>query len=132
VAEVRATLGDTAFAAAWAAGETLSPEQALAEAEGTVPGSGEERSPAALHPAAAPLAAAPPAAGAPIPAGLTPREVEVLRLVAAGRSNQEIAGDLVLSLRTVERHINSIYSKLAVRGRAEATAFAFRHHLATA
>ena len=53
----------------------------------------------------------------------------MLRLIAAGRSNQEIAGDLSLSVRTVERHINSLYGKLEVRGRAEATAFAFRHGL---
>ncbi|MCH7621130.1 MAG: AAA family ATPase [Chloroflexi bacterium] len=69
-------------------------------------------------------------AGGPVyPNGLTPREVEVLRLVASGKTSAEIAADLVLSRRTVERHISNIYSKTEVRSRAEATAFAFTHGL---
>jgi DNA-binding CsgD family transcriptional regulator len=63
------------------------------------------------------------------PAHLTAREVDVLRLLARGQSNQEIAADLFLSVRTVERHINSIYGKLHARSRAEATAYAFLHSL---
>jgi ATP/maltotriose-dependent transcriptional regulator MalT len=66
------------------------------------------------------------------PSGLTAREVDVLRLVALGRSNQEIAETLVLSTRTVERHISTIYTKLEVSGkaaRATATAYAIRHGL---
>ena len=66
------------------------------------------------------------------PAGLTRREVEVLRLIAAGLSNAEIAADLVMSVRTVERHIANIYGKLGVGGkvgRASATAYALRHSL---
>jgi ATP/maltotriose-dependent transcriptional regulator MalT len=63
------------------------------------------------------------------PDGLTEREVEVLRLVAAGMSNSEIAEKLVLSIRTVERHISNIYSKTDTHGRADATAFAFTHGL---
>jgi LuxR family transcriptional regulator, maltose regulon positive regulatory protein len=58
------------------------------------------------------------------PAGLTAREVEVLRLVARGRSNQEIAGELVLSVRTVERHIANIYEKIGASGRAARAAAA--------
>jgi LuxR family maltose regulon positive regulatory protein len=68
----------------------------------------------------------------PHPAGLTSREVEVLRLIAAGKSNQEIAAELVLSVRTVERHISTIYEKLGVSGkvaRAAATAYAISHGL---
>ena len=64
---------------------------------------------------------------APTPAypdGLTEREVEVLRLLASGRTNREIATALVLSARTVERHISNLYAKIRVRNRAEATAFA--------
>jgi DNA-binding NarL/FixJ family response regulator len=62
--------------------------------------------------------------GATAPAGLTARELEVLRLVAHGRSNQEIAGELVLSVRTVERHIANIYDKIGASGRAARAAAA--------
>jgi pimeloyl-ACP methyl ester carboxylesterase/DNA-binding CsgD family transcriptional regulator len=58
---------------------------------------------------------------------LSPREVEVLRLIAAGRSNQQIADELVLSLRTVERHITNLYAKIGAHGKADATAYALRH-----
>jgi len=64
------------------------------------------------------------------PDGLTPREAEVLRLVAAGKSNRQIAGELVLSERTVARHVTNIYGKTGANSRAEATAYAFRHGLA--
>jgi DNA-binding CsgD family transcriptional regulator len=76
---------------------------------------------------------APPAAGeAPEPrvAGLSARELEVLRLVAAGRTNREIAGALVLSENTVARHLTHIFTKTGVENRAGATAFALRHGLA--
>jgi DNA-binding CsgD family transcriptional regulator len=63
------------------------------------------------------------------PAGLSPRELEVLRLLAAGRSNREIADALFLSARTVERHLTHLYTKLGVRGRAEAIVFAHEHTL---
>jgi DNA-binding NarL/FixJ family response regulator len=65
-------------------------------------------------------------------AHLTPREVEVVRLLARGLSNQVIAAELFLSIRTVERHIGNIYEKLGVAGgpaRAAATAFALTHGL---
>ena len=71
---------------------------------------------------------------AQLPDRLTPREVEVLRIVAAGRSNSEIAEELVLSIRTVERHIETIYSKIGARGKAARTvaaAYAHRHGLVT-
>ena len=61
------------------------------------------------------------------PDRLTAREVEVLRLLAGGRSNREIADDLVLSARTVERHIANIYAKINANGRAQATAYAMNH-----
>ena len=61
--------------------------------------------------------------------GLTPREVEVLRLVAAGRTNREIAVDLVLSEKTVARHLSNIYTKLGIGSRAAATAYAYDHQL---
>jgi DNA-binding CsgD family transcriptional regulator len=66
-------------------------------------------------------------AGVALPAGLTPREIEVLRLVAAGRSNREIAAELFLSERTVHRHVSNIFSKLDVSSRVAATVFAYEH-----
>jgi DNA-binding NarL/FixJ family response regulator len=65
----------------------------------------------------------------PAPAGLTAREVDVLRRVATGRSNREIASELVLSEATVARHVSNILTKLGVRSRSAATAFAFEHRL---
>ena len=63
------------------------------------------------------------------PHGLTRRELEVLRLVADGKSNKDIAGALCLSERTVERHLSNILRKLDVPSRAAATAHAYRHAL---
>jgi DNA-binding NarL/FixJ family response regulator len=57
---------------------------------------------------------------------LSRREIEVLQLIARGSSNQHIADDLVLSVRTVERHITNGYAKIGARGRADATAYALR------
>jgi DNA-binding NarL/FixJ family response regulator len=62
--------------------------------------------------------------------GLTKRELEILRVLATGKSNREIAAALVISDHTVRRHIQNIFAKLGVSSRAAATAFAFRHHLA--
>jgi pimeloyl-ACP methyl ester carboxylesterase/DNA-binding CsgD family transcriptional regulator len=62
--------------------------------------------------------------------GLSPRETEVLRLLATGDTNGEIAAQLGLSVNTVERHVGNVYRKLDVRGRAEATALAVRRGLA--
>jgi DNA-binding CsgD family transcriptional regulator/tetratricopeptide (TPR) repeat protein len=66
----------------------------------------------------------------PLPAGLSSREAEVLRLVAAGRSNRQIAQDLAISESTVAKHLTSIFNKTATDNRAAATAFAIRHGLA--
>ena len=63
------------------------------------------------------------------PHGLTPRELQVLRLVAAGRTNKAIAAELVLSERTVDRHVSNIFTKLGVSSRAAATAHAYEHRL---
>lgn len=62
--------------------------------------------------------------------GLTPRELEVLRLVATGRTNRAIAQELYLSEKTVDRHVSNLFAKLDVPTRAAATAFAYRHDLA--
>jgi ATP/maltotriose-dependent transcriptional regulator MalT len=61
--------------------------------------------------------------------GLSERELEVLRLVASGKSNREIASTLVISEHTVARHLQNIYAKLGLSSRAAATAFAFEHEL---
>jgi DNA-binding CsgD family transcriptional regulator len=61
--------------------------------------------------------------------GLSPRELQVLRLVAAGETNKAIAAELVLSERTVDRHVSNIYTKLGVSSRAAATAYAYEHGL---
>jgi ATP/maltotriose-dependent transcriptional regulator MalT len=63
------------------------------------------------------------------PCGLSPREVEVLRHLARGAMNRDIATDLGISERTVDRHVSNIYSKLDVSSRAAATAFAYEHDL---
>ena len=63
------------------------------------------------------------------PAGLTGREVEVLRQVASGRTNRSIATELFLSEKTVARHISNIFTKLQVSSRAAATAYAYEHDL---
>ena len=78
---------------------------------------------AALSRPAAPPSAAPPAAG------LTGREVQVLRLVAAGNTNRAIAAELVLSEKTVARHVSNIFAKLGLSSRSAATAYAYNHGL---
>ena len=78
----------------------------------------------------------PPATSAPspqairLPAGLTAREAEVLRLVSRGLTNAQVAAQLVLSPRTVNAHLNSIFGKLDVGSRTGATRFALEHGLA--
>jgi DNA-binding NarL/FixJ family response regulator len=65
-----------------------------------------------------------------LPNGLTAREVEVLRLVAAGQSNPQIAAALFLSHKTVQRHLSNIFAKTGVTSRTAAAAYAFEHQLA--
>jgi DNA-binding CsgD family transcriptional regulator/tetratricopeptide (TPR) repeat protein len=61
--------------------------------------------------------------------GLSPRQVEVLRLIAAGKTNQEIAAELVISLHTVTRHVTHIFARTGASNRAEAASYGHRHHL---
>jgi DNA-binding CsgD family transcriptional regulator len=61
--------------------------------------------------------------------GLTPRELQVLRLLAAGETNKVIADKLCLSEKTIDRHVSNVFTKLDVSSRAAATAFAYRHKL---
>ena len=69
---------------------------------------------------------------APWPRGLTLREVEVLRLVALGKSNREIGEELVISEGTARRHVSNIYQKIGANNRSEATSFALREGLLSA
>ena len=104
------------YAAAWAEGRSMSLENALAEAH-TVE--------------VAPQAPGREARAGGSDQGLTTTEAHVLRLLAAGRTTKEIAGQLVVAVSTVDRHITHIYEKLGVRNRAEATAFALNHGLSS-
>ena len=75
------------------------------------------------------LGAAAEAAGRRNTHGLTHREREVLRLLASGSTNKAIAAQLLLSERTVDRHVSNIFAKLRVSSRAAATAYAYEHGL---
>jgi DNA-binding NarL/FixJ family response regulator len=120
VANAHSLLGEQVFAAAWAQGRTMTPEQALAMHEpAAIPGEMSKVPPAITSAAPAPSN----------PTGLTTREVEVLRLVAQGLSNAQIAEQLTISLYTVNAHVRSIYSKLEVTSRFAAMRFAAEHHL---
>jgi DNA-binding NarL/FixJ family response regulator len=61
--------------------------------------------------------------------GLTARELQVLRAIAAGKTNRDIAAELFISEHTVARHVQNIFAKTAVASRSAATAFAFAHDL---
>jgi DNA-binding NarL/FixJ family response regulator len=61
--------------------------------------------------------------------GLSEREVQVLQLVAAGKTNRSIADDLFISEKTVARHVSNIFNKLGVSSRAAATAYAYQRHI---
>jgi DNA-binding NarL/FixJ family response regulator len=71
-----------------------------------------------------------PAEPTELPDGLTPREAEVLKLIAAGLSNAEIAGTLVVGAATVKTHVNHILAKTGARDRAQAVRYAFDHGIA--
>jgi predicted ATPase/DNA-binding NarL/FixJ family response regulator len=115
LAAIRAQLDDVAFEKALAEGRAMPMEEAIDLALDIAPalGAGNDKLP-----------------GEAYPNDLTVREVELLRLVAAGLRNKEIAGQLTLSKSTVETHLHSIYSKLGVTSRGAAGRFAVEHHLA--
>ena len=121
LAAARAQVGETAWRAAWAEGRALSLDQAIAITQGIqVPVTISAGAPTVPHAAAAPT----------YPAGLTAREVEVLRLVAAGLTDAQVAERLYLSPRTVNTHLTSVYNKLGVSTRLAAARFALDHRLA--
>jgi DNA-binding NarL/FixJ family response regulator len=90
--------------------------------------------PAVQHHLLDAIAAGPVASGSPspepqLPDGLTPREAEVLALIAEGLSNREIAERLYVNETTIKSHINHLFAKTGVRDRAQAVTYAFRHGL---
>ncbi len=114
----RTRLGEQAFTALLAEGRMMSLEQVLADRE-PIPW---------LKPV--PTALPSTTAAPPVPhAGLTPREMDVLRLLAQGLTSAQIAEQLVIGLVTVNSHVRSIYSKLGVTSRAVATRYALEQHL---
>jgi non-specific serine/threonine protein kinase len=123
LATVRAGLNEPDFDAAWSEGRAMSLEQAIEYALS------EESEPSATLPSSATTQTSLPSAPERT-AGLTSREVEVLRLVATGMTSAQIAAELFLGTRTVETHLTSIYHKLGVSSRAAATRFALEHGLA--
>jgi predicted ATPase/DNA-binding CsgD family transcriptional regulator len=116
VAAARARLGERAFAAAWDEGRAMPLEQAIAVAFAVSDTTGSTY--------ASPIAAR---VG---PAALSPRELDVLRLIATGHKDHEIAEALFVSRRTVNTHVTSILNKLGAPSRSAAVATAVRHGLA--
>src|SRR5439155_23860735 len=121
LAQAQRLVHEQTFRTAWDEGRSMTPEQALA----TRPASGE---PTVQVSPPSPTAAS---SKHPVrhPEGLTPREVEVLRLLVAGLSYAQIAEHLVISPRTVDGHLRSIYSKLGVSSRMAAARYALDQHL---
>jgi DNA-binding CsgD family transcriptional regulator len=119
VSAARTQLSEKDFVATWAQGRSMTLEQVLGP-------QGREPIPEAVPSASQPTATKPQPAS---PAGLSAREVEVLRLLAQGLTNPQIAERLVISLTTVNTHVGSIYNKLGVTSRSTATRYAVEHHL---
>ncbi len=120
------------FAAAWAEGRALSPAAAIALAREDLPNPDAVQSTAGTVVVAAERAERTTGSVRTSDApshGLTPRELDVLRLVAVGRSNREIAETLFISVPTVKRHISTVLGKLQLPSRSAATAYAHTHDL---
>jgi ATP/maltotriose-dependent transcriptional regulator MalT len=117
MAAARIHLGKEMFEATWAEGRTMTLEQALtAQGQATISparsSTSPAKSPATFHD------------------GLTTREIEVLRLVAQGLTNEQVAQQLVISQRTVNTHLTAIYGKIGVSSRSAATRYAIEHKFA--
>ncbi len=120
ITTLRSQMDASAFQAAWAEGRAMPPEQAIEYAL-TLPPISTEPSTVARSAIVLPSPT--------YPAGLTAREVEVLRLLAQGLTYAQIAEKLIITRRTVNAHLTTIYGKLGVTSRAAATRFALDHHL---
>jgi ATP/maltotriose-dependent transcriptional regulator MalT len=120
VSLARLHLGEKAFTTAWEEGRTMSLEQVLA-AQGPVT--------MLAHIPAEPSTAPPVPKASTYPDRLTAREVEVLRLVAQGLTDPQVAEQLVISPHTVNSHLKAIYGKLGISSRSAATRYAIEHHL---
>ena len=120
LAEARTQLGEETSASLWAEGQAMTPEEALA-AEEQIAGSEQVN---ADSPLTVSTESPSPSFG-----GLTAREVEVLRLLATGLTNKQIAAHLRISPKTINIHVNSIYKKLEITSRSAATRYAIEHHL---
>jgi DNA-binding NarL/FixJ family response regulator len=117
IASIREALGEDAFQAAWAEGREMTVSNAI--------------TPILAHLFPDDLAAEPPRQIESTPSfGLSTRERQVLKLVAKGKSNQEIADSLFISLPTTKVHVHSILTKLNLDSRTAAAAFALTHDLA--
>jgi ATP/maltotriose-dependent transcriptional regulator MalT len=122
----RMQLREQAFATLWAEGQTMTPEQVIGpQGQAAIPALISTVASATMP--SSPLPAKPPVT---YPDGLTAREVEVLRLVAKGFTDAQVAEQLVISPRTVNAHLTSIYGKIQATSRASATRYAIEHHLA--
>jgi predicted ATPase/DNA-binding CsgD family transcriptional regulator len=137
VKRARAQLGAQAFAKAWAAGRTMSLEEVLATRAGAVSAQQGALTPSTVTSSGhatptntQPVAPTPsPRKAGSYPDELTAREVEILRLVAQGCTDAQVADQLVISPRTVNWHLSVIYSKLGVSSRCAATRYALEHTL---
>jgi DNA-binding NarL/FixJ family response regulator len=123
---LQAKMKPMALAAMRERGRSLSLDQAIALALQELRQAAGSATKAAL-----PVFAAPPTELPSGPDELTPREAEVLRLVATGLSNKDVAARLTLSLGTVQNYLHNIYEKLGVTSRSAATRYAWEHHLLT-
>ena len=121
LAQARAWVHEQTFRTAWDEGRSMTPAQALA----TRPASGE------LAVQVSPPSPTAASDNQPVlsPKSLTPREVEVLRLLTDGLTNPQIAERLVVSQPTVNTHVASLFNKLGVNSRSAATRYAVEHHL---
>ena len=116
LALARRVLGEADYAQAWSEGRTMSVDEAVAEALNV------EVAPAPMQGTDGRGRGGDGPLG-----GLTATELQVLRLLASGRTTKEIAGELIVAVSTADRHITHIYNKLHVHNRAEATALAVKH-----